>query len=63
MRLAIISDIHGNFEAYQQVMADIGRSQVDAVISLGDNIGYGPEPELVIQQIKARKIPSVLGNH
>ena len=63
MRLAIISDIHGNFEAYQQVVDDIGRSQVDAVISLGDNIGYGPEPELVIQQIKARKIPSVLGNH
>jgi predicted phosphodiesterase len=63
MRLAIISDIHGNYEAYQQVMVDIGKCHVDAVISLGDNIGYGPEPELVIQQIKALNIPSVLGNH
>ena len=63
MRLAIISDIHGNFEAYRQVVEDIGRCQVDSIISLGDNIGYGPEPERVIQQIRALKIPSVLGNH
>ena len=63
MRLAIISDIHGNFDAYQKVMEDIGKCQVDSVISLGYNIGYGPEPEHVIQQIKALNIPSVLGNH
>jgi predicted phosphodiesterase len=63
MRLAIISDIHGNFEAFQQVLADIDRSGIDAVISLGDNIGYGPEPDRVVQQIRARRIPSVQGNH
>jgi predicted phosphodiesterase len=63
MKLAIISDIHGNFDAFQQVLEDIDRLQVDAVISLGDNIGYGPEPDRVIRQIQARKIPSVQGNH
>ena len=63
MRLAIISDIHGNFEAFQQVLEDIDRSGIDAVISLGDNIGYGPEPDRVVQQIRARQIPSVQGNH
>lgn len=63
MRLAVISDIHSNYEAFQQVMEDIDRSRVDAVISLGDNIGYGPEPERVIQDIKARNIPTVQGNH
>ncbi len=63
MRLAIISDIHGNFDAFQQVLEDIDRSGIDAVISLGDNIGYGPEPDRVVKQIRARRIPSVQGNH
>jgi predicted phosphodiesterase len=63
MRLAIISDVHGNFEAFRQVLQDIDKSRVDAVISLGDNIGYGPEPDRVIQQIQDRNIPTVLGNH
>jgi predicted phosphodiesterase len=63
MKLAIISDIHGNFDAFQQVLEDIDRSRVDAIISLGDNIGYGPEPDRVIQKIQDRKIPSVQGNH
>jgi predicted phosphodiesterase len=63
MRIAVISDIHGNYEACQQVLEDIDKTQVDAVISLGDNIGYGPEPDRVIREIRARKIPSILGNH
>jgi diadenosine tetraphosphatase ApaH/serine/threonine PP2A family protein phosphatase len=44
-------------------MADIAKNGVDRVISLGDNIGYGPEPDRVVQEIIARKIPSVQGNH
>ena len=63
MKLAIISDIHGNYDAFQSVMANIDKSGVDRVISLGDNIGYGPESERVIQKIMSLEIPSVLGNH
>ena len=63
MRLAIISDIHGNYDAFQQVLADIDRSGIDEVVSLGDNVGYGPEPDLVVQEIRTRQIPSVQGNH
>ena len=63
MKLAIISDIHGNFDALQEVMADIDQSGVNRIISLGDNIGYGPEPDRVVQEIRARNIPSVQGNH
>lgn len=63
MRLAIISDIHGNLEAFKEVLADIDRSEVDGIASLGDNIGYGPDPEEVVQLIRQRKIPSVMGNH
>jgi predicted phosphodiesterase len=63
MKLAIISDIHGNYDAFQEVLADIDKSGVDRIVSLGDNIGYGPEPDRVVQEIMAREIPSVQGNH
>ena len=63
MRLAIFSDTHGNYDAFEQVIKDIETSDVDAVISLGDNIGYGPESERVLKKIKALNIPSVQGNH
>ncbi len=63
MKIAVISDIHGNMDAFTQVLADIDKAGVDTIICLGDNIGYGPEPEQVVAQILARKIPSVMGNH
>jgi len=63
MRLAIFSDAHGNYEAFHQVMKDIETSDVEAVVSLGDNIGYGPEPDRVIKEIKALNILPVQGNH
>ncbi len=63
MRLAIISDIHGNLEAFSQVLADVDRAEVDGIASLGDNIGYGPDPEEVVHLIRERNIPSVMGNH
>jgi predicted phosphodiesterase len=63
MRLAVFSDIHGNLEAFQAVLTDAGQSQIDAMVCLGDNIGYGPDPDPVILHIKQRRIASVLGNH
>jgi len=63
MRLAVISDIHGNMEALEQVLIDIDRSGVDSVCCLGDIIGYGPEPEQAISSIRGRGIPTVIGNH
>jgi len=64
MRIAIISDIHGNATAFEAVLADIdAHARVEAIYSLGDNVGYGPEPEKVISMLVEREIPSVLGNH
>ncbi|NOR04788.1 MAG: metallophosphoesterase [Deltaproteobacteria bacterium] len=63
MRLGIISDIHGNLEALKQVLADIDQSELNGVACLGDNIGYGPEPEEVVKLIRKRNIPSIMGNH
>jgi len=63
MRIAVISDIHGNLDALQAVLSDIDRSDIDATVCLGDTIGYGPEPREVIDAIRRRNIPCVLGNH
>ena len=42
--LAILSDIHGNIEALEAVLADIDRRPIDEIYCLGDIIGYGPNP-------------------
>ncbi|HOV84854.1 MAG TPA: metallophosphoesterase family protein [Syntrophobacteraceae bacterium] len=63
MRIAIVSDIHGNLEALRKVLADIDRSNVERIISLGDNVGYGPEPERVLNLLRERNILSLMGNH
>jgi predicted phosphodiesterase len=63
MKIAILSDIHGNATALSAVLADMDAFSVDLVISLGDNIGYGPEPEKVVTMLRHRNISSVIGNH
>ncbi|MFH2046046.1 MAG: metallophosphoesterase family protein [Pseudomonadota bacterium] len=63
MKLAVVSDIHGNAEAFEAVLADIDISGADKIVCLGDVIGYGPEPNETIKMICDRKIPTVLGNH
>jgi predicted phosphodiesterase len=63
MRLAVFSDIHGNWDALVQVLADMDRNRIDSRFCLGDCVGYGPEPEEVVREIRALKIPWILGNH
>ncbi|MEN8256988.1 MAG: metallophosphoesterase family protein [Thermodesulfobacteriota bacterium] len=63
MLLAILSDIHGNYQALQAVLADIDGHDVDLIYTLGDNIGYCPQPEEVVQALMARDARSILGNH
>jgi predicted phosphodiesterase len=63
MRIAILSDIHANLEALLEVLSDLDRQEVDGAVSLGDNVGYGPEPDRVVRLLRHRGIPSVMGNH
>ncbi len=63
MRIAIVSDIHGNLEAFQEVLRDMEQARVDRIVSLGDNIGYGPDPEQVLLLVHGNGIQSILGNH
>ena len=63
MRLAIISDIHGNLEALYKVLSDISARKVDGVACLGDCVGYGADPEAVVKIISRENIPAITGNH
>ncbi len=63
MRTAIISDIHGNLEALQTVLADIDRRGVDEIICLGDILGYGPNPLECVDLVAERCAWSLMGNH
>jgi len=48
MKIAVISDIHGNMEAIEAVMADIQKERCDKIFALGDYAMAGPEPENTI---------------
>jgi putative phosphoesterase len=63
MRIAIFSDIHGNLQALEAVLADIDAQEADAVYCLGDLVGYGASPNEVIQRIRARGFPTIMGNY
>jgi len=60
-RYAILSDIHGNLESLERALALI--SPDDAVLCLGDTVGYGPNPNECVKRMRERGLASVLGNH
>lgn len=63
MRIAILSDIHGNLDAFKNVLKDMKGLSADRAVCLGDSIGYGPEPEGTIKLIMKSGISCVKGNH
>lgn len=63
MKLAIISDIHGNQIALEAVLADIKRVGADQIICLGDIANVGPHPGQCIDIIRSLDCPVVQGNH
>lgn len=63
MKLAVLSDIHGNLEASVQSLDDMKGQKIDGIVNLGDAIGYGPQPEEVLDLLEKKGIPNILGNH
>jgi predicted phosphodiesterase len=61
MRIAVLSDIHGNLPALEAVLAVL--SPFDAVWQLGDVVGYGPQPDEVVARLAAEQATGVRGNH
>jgi len=63
MRIALISDIHGNLEALTAVIADIRNRDVDRIACLGDIVGYGTNPNECVEAIMANCYFCIKGNH
>jgi predicted phosphodiesterase len=63
MRIAVISDIHGNLHALEAVLAAIERERPDAIWCLGDVVGYGPRPNECCTAVRERAALCLIGNH
>jgi putative phosphoesterase len=63
MRLAIVSDIHGNLEALRSVVADIGRRGADAIVNLGDSLSGPLQPRATAQFLMEQPWIQLAGNH
>jgi len=63
MPTAIISDIHGNLDALQEVMKDIDNRGVSRVLCAGDIVGYGPNPCECLDVVMERCDWALMGNH
>jgi len=63
MKFAIISDIHGNYEALQSVLAEIDLQAIEKVYCLGDVVGYFSQVNECCEKLIQRNIPCLMGNH
>jgi putative phosphoesterase len=61
VRLALISDIHGNRLALDAVLAELEREDIDRLICLGD-VAVGPQPAEVLSRVRELGCPVVMGN-
>ena len=62
MRYLVLSDIHANIEALEAVLAST--AQYDKVLLLGDYVGYGADPNAVIDRVRQLPVAGIIrGNH
>lgn len=62
MRILVISDLHANYNALEAVLKDAG--QAEETWCLGDLVGYGPDPNAVVEQVRElTHLTCILGNH
>lgn len=61
--LTTFGDVHGNLPALEAVFADIEQRSLENLYCLGDLVGYGTFPNEVIQTVRERGIPTLMGNY
>src|SRR5579859_139956 len=62
MRLAVISDMHGNAFALDQVLQDIRRQEIEQMVCLGDTVQGGAQPAQTVARLRELNCPIVMGN-
>jgi predicted phosphodiesterase len=63
MRIAVLSDIHGNLHALEAVLAEVERADVHQLWCLGDVVGYGADPNDCCARIREQADLVLAGNH
>ena len=63
MKIAAISDIHGNLAALDAVLADIRTRDVDLIVNLGDILSGALQPSETAERLMALNLPTIRGNH
>lgn len=65
MRYLILSDMHGNWDAFAAVLRKVKRKRFDAILVLGDLVGYGAGPNQVVEAVRELEgtVYVVRGNH
>jgi diadenosine tetraphosphatase ApaH/serine/threonine PP2A family protein phosphatase len=63
MRIALLSDVHGNLPAFEAVLADVDAGGVDEIWCLGDLVGYGAQPDACVELARERCDLCLAGNH
>lgn len=62
-KIGIISDIHGNYEALKAVLSELDNAGITEIYCLGDVVGYYSQVNECCNELRERKIPSLMGNH
>jgi diadenosine tetraphosphatase ApaH/serine/threonine PP2A family protein phosphatase len=63
MRVAVVSDVHGNRHAFEAVLADIASVGADEMWCLGDLVGYGADPDASVELAREHAAICLSGNH
>ena len=63
MRIALLSDVHGNLPAFEAVLGDIESAGAEQLWCLGDLVGYGAQPDECVALARERCTLSLAGNH
>ena len=63
MKIGLISDIHGNYEALKAVLAELDQMNVSEIYCIGDVVGYYSQVNECCDELRLRQIPCVMGNH
>jgi diadenosine tetraphosphatase ApaH/serine/threonine PP2A family protein phosphatase len=63
MRYGIFSDTHANLEALEAVLREFDKQKVDALICIGDTVGYGAQPNDCCDRVRKLTKFTILGNH
>jgi len=63
MKIALISDIHGNYPALEAVLKNKSFQAAQRAYCLGDLVGYYPFPEECVKRVMRERIPCIMGNH